>query len=618
MEPVTPPSLQPASADVQSPPAATVGHEVIAALAADLTWLEQHAVERQADPMVIRRLQLAAALVTNHIGPYLQHVGAKDLQIVVVGGAGSGKSAVTNLLLGRHVAESNPQAGYTRHPIAYVQPGGPLPRATHERARIGRLNKLTEAKPGDFDDHVYQVRMFTQSNGHPISQKAVVWDCPDMTTWQASHYTTRLMECVGLADVVIFVASDERYNDALPTQFLQLILQSGKPVVAVLTKMKAEHVEPLIDHFRSQVVAKLPECTRVAACLGIPFMSAASLADPANQAKPYHDALVQSLQWWIEKPDRTQADVAQHGVRFLRQQKEVLLSVAKADLKALAAWEKTVVEGQKEFTERYVREYLSGEQFPRFNASLVRLLELLEIPGIGQYVSKALYVVRSPYRWIKGAFNKMYPSAPPALLPEEPVLRSSFQHWIDRFHKQSTLEGNHPVWERIRTQFQDGFHQQVTEEFNRLLQPYHDQLNHDVETTARSIYEDLEKNPTALNTLRGTKLTLELATIGGTVVLLGAQFIMNIVLVPLVAALTQELVEIFGSQYVDRQREKTRTRQLELFERTLVSPLAQWMKQWPASSGTPLEALKKVVDRFPAEVSDLEQAIQQRGASSPP
>src|SRR5206468_5823840 len=86
----------------------------------------------------------------------------------------------------------------------------------------------------------------------------VVWDCPDMTTWAAGGYIPRLMEASALADVVVYVASDERYNDEVPTQFLDLLLRSGKPVVVCLMKMKERDAPALVAHFRKDVLGHLP------------------------------------------------------------------------------------------------------------------------------------------------------------------------------------------------------------------------------------------------------------------------------------------------------------------------------------------------------------------------
>src|SRR5260221_10648529 len=89
-------------------------------LADDLGWLEDHC-RRQPDLAVHSgQLRLAGALVRNAIGPYLDGQAPKPLHVAVVGGAGSGKSTVANFLIGSSVAEANPQAGFTRHPVAYV------------------------------------------------------------------------------------------------------------------------------------------------------------------------------------------------------------------------------------------------------------------------------------------------------------------------------------------------------------------------------------------------------------------------------------------------------------------------------------------------------------------
>ena len=66
------------------------------------------------------RCRLAAASVRNVIGPFLEGQGVEPLHLAVVGGAGAGKSTISNMISGCMLAEANPQAGFTRHPIAYV------------------------------------------------------------------------------------------------------------------------------------------------------------------------------------------------------------------------------------------------------------------------------------------------------------------------------------------------------------------------------------------------------------------------------------------------------------------------------------------------------------------
>src|ERR1700704_2277381 len=89
-------------------------------LAEDLAWLEQHARKQPQHAAQAGELRYAAALVRNLVAPFLEGQGPMPLHVAVVGGAGAGKSTVANMLCGAVLAESNPQAGFTRHPVAYA------------------------------------------------------------------------------------------------------------------------------------------------------------------------------------------------------------------------------------------------------------------------------------------------------------------------------------------------------------------------------------------------------------------------------------------------------------------------------------------------------------------
>src|SRR5262245_38813902 len=120
-------------------------------LADDLAWLEQHARLQPDQGRAAGQLRLAAALVRNCIGPYLDDQATTPLHVVVVGGAGAGKSTVANMLAGAVIAESNPQAGFTRHPIAYTSATGPVTWAAH-LGFLGPLTRLTQPSPSSLDE----------------------------------------------------------------------------------------------------------------------------------------------------------------------------------------------------------------------------------------------------------------------------------------------------------------------------------------------------------------------------------------------------------------------------------------------------------------------------------
>src|SRR5437764_739067 len=253
-------------------------------LADDLGWLEEHCRSHAEQAVQAGQLRLAAALVRNCIGPFLDGQPAPPLHVAVVGGAGAGKSTVANLLSGAPLAEANPQAGFTRHPIAYTSLNGSFDWSSH-LGFLGTLRRLEQPSPANLDADVYQVRHVPGELTGSLLKDFIIWDCPDMTTWAAGGYVPRLLEVAGLADIIVYVASDERYNDEVPTQFLKLLLQAGKPVVVCLMKMKEADAATLISHFQQEVLARMPGGT--VACLAVPHLSPAELADPARLPPKY-------------------------------------------------------------------------------------------------------------------------------------------------------------------------------------------------------------------------------------------------------------------------------------------------------------------------------------------
>src|SRR5262245_29810135 len=59
------------------------------------------------------------ALVRYRFAPPAAKLISERAHVMVFGGAGAGKSTVSNVLVGASVADVNAQAGYTRHPTAY-------------------------------------------------------------------------------------------------------------------------------------------------------------------------------------------------------------------------------------------------------------------------------------------------------------------------------------------------------------------------------------------------------------------------------------------------------------------------------------------------------------------
>jgi hypothetical protein len=578
-------------------------------LADDFTWLEEHCRERPEQGMEAGQLRLAASLVRNVLGPFLDNQPARPLHVVVVGGAGAGKSTVANMLSGDVAAESNPQAGFTRHPIAYTSTNGPLNWAGHV-GFLGPLQRMQQAGPSSVDSDVYQVRRVpVEAHTSTLLQDYIVWDCPDMTTWAAGNYVPRLLEVAGLADILIYVASDERYNDEVPTQFLQLMLWTGKPVVACIMKMKEADAPAMVAHFQNEVLNKLSP--KVVACLFVPFLTPDERTDPVRKAPRYRIPLLNQVAVLGGKAEAARRRTVQGAARFLKGGCERLISAAKQDVAALDEWQRIVQAGQVDFDNRYRREFLASEKLHRFDEAMVRLMDLLDLPGVGKVVSTTLWALRTPYRLLKGAVVKAISRPEYASLPERSVLEEAFAGWLDLLRKEAVRRGpSHALWDHVEQGFNAGLTESAKERFEQGLRAFQLAQGDEVDRTARAIYEELEKNPAKLNTLRGVKLAFDLGAIGGTLATGGLGW-QDLVLVPLVTSITHQLVELLGRQYVENQREMARQRQAALLAQYVSSPLAAWLTQWPATGGSAFERLQLALKRIPPAVVQLEALVMQ-------
>lgn len=575
-------------------------------LADDLAWLEDHCRKQSGMEEHSSRLRLAAALVRNCIGPYLERQPASPLHVAVVGGAGSGKSTIANFLIGANVAEANPQAGFTRHPVAYVHSDAAL-NWPSQYGLLQPLVRLLENAPSSLDQDVYQIRRSSPTSGYCLLDDFVVWDCPDMTTWAATGYVPRLIEVCGLADVVVYVASDERYNDEVPTQFLHFLMRAGKPVVVCLTKMRETEASALLQHFTTEVLGSIPH--QQTPVITIPFLSSEQLADPVRLAARYRVPLLNQIAVLGSSAALARQRTVRAAANHLAAGNDSFLASARADLLALDQWRQLAQATQEEFASRYYREYLSSEKFRRFDEAMVKLVDLLELPGVGKYISGALYVIRTPYRLLKGLVQKALARPEGPQLPEKPVLEAALTAWLDRLRAECLRRSNdHALWAHVAKGFDAGLTGGAKKRLEETFRGFQLGLADEVERTSRAIYADLEKNPVLLNSLRGGKLALDVTAIATPLLTFGINA-WDLLLVPLALSVTQMLVELFGKQYVETQREQTRRRQYELAQEFVVKPLGAWLAQWPLSGGSSFEQLQQVLQRIPTSIRQVQEAV---------
>ena len=293
---------------------------------------------------------------------------------------------MVNFLAGAVVAEANPQAGYTRHPTAFLPAGAAAPWPSFI-GFMGTLHRLSGEKPANADEDVYQVRRIPSfDDGENPLADFVIWDCPDMTTWASAGYVNRLMEVAALADVVVYVASDERYNDEVPTQFLHLLIKAGKSVVVVLTKVQEANAPALADHFRREILGRLPRlpngATPAVPVISFPQMPPAERADPTGAGAKHRVQLLNQILVQCDSDIGARARTVANAAKYLTHAPATACSKWPA-----ATWPNTTPGRRPSRPARSSsRNATATSSFPASSSTAStdtarRLMDLLELPG---------------------------------------------------------------------------------------------------------------------------------------------------------------------------------------------------------------------------------------------
>lgn len=585
----------------------TAHRNTVRQLADDLSWLEDHCRKNPELTVHAAHLRLASALTRNVIGPSVDGQKESPLFVAVVGGAGAGKSTVVNFLAGSVVADANPQAGFTRHPTAFVPEANRGSWPT-QLGFLGPLVRINEEKPASVDEDVYQVKRLPAGTTDASMIDFVIWDCPDMTTWASSNYVSRLMEVVALADVVVYVASDERYNDEVPTQFLHLTIQAGKPVVCCLTKMREADQEGLIQHFRTEVLGKLPAALGDIPALpvvAIPNIPSDIRKDPAVAGAKYRVPLLNELLALAPSPKMARQRTVSNAVKYLQHAGDGLLNVARRDLGELETWRGLVTDGQREFEQRYRSEYLAGEAFRRFDQTKLDVLKMLELPGPGAFVSMALALVRKPYDLLRGLVSKTITRPSMTNLGEQAVCNAAMESWLAKLQAEALRRHpTHPMWKNVTVGFDTTLKTQAHDLYSQNFRILEAKETTELDATARAVPDALDKNPVLLNVLRGAIITLDVMVIVLVVWLTWPPGWWLLLLIPALS-ITRHAVEVIVGAIVNRERNKLRAEREALLKSQLTNPLQNWLAEWPTSGGTSLERLQQVLTRIPASIREL-------------
>lgn len=178
----------------------------------------------------------------DHVLPRLTNLDAPAL-VVIGGSTGSGKSLLTNSLLGVDVTRPG-----------YLRPTTTAPVLVHAPADTwwfqGRhvLPTLARVLEGEARGHA-EMRLVTST---ALPDGVALLDSPDIDSVSGQNRALAA-ELLAAADLWVFVTTAARYADAIPWGFLASAQRRGTPLVIVLNRVPPAGAVPLAEHLAAML-----------------------------------------------------------------------------------------------------------------------------------------------------------------------------------------------------------------------------------------------------------------------------------------------------------------------------------------------------------------------------
>ena len=373
----------------------------------------------------------------------------------------------------------------------------------------------------------------------------------------------------------------------------------------------------MIEHFRSEIITRLPQGTPTPTIpvMAIPQLPQAARRDPTGLAASHRNALLNLVHELAPDAETARHRTIKNAVHYLEHASAGLLELARRDLDELEKWRGLVVAGQGQFEERYRNEFLVGESFQRFDRTREQVMEMLELPGPGRVLSSILSVMRLPYKYIRDFLTKILTRPPVASQSERGVSLAALAAWLDGLQAETLRRNNtHPIWKQLTHGFDAGLKATAKDHFQGIYRKFELVERDELEQETRAIPERLAQNPPLLNVLRLIVILIDLSVIGLILWMTWPPEWYLLALIPLAVSVTRQLVDVVVWQLIERGRARLKSHREVLLHDHLSVPMTHWLNEWPTTGGSSLERLQQVLVRIPTTIAELTKIVSKRPA----
>ncbi len=156
--------------------------------------------------------------------------------VPIIGGTGTGKSTIFNALCGRKLSATGIERPKTFGPVLFghrdATLGRRFPFQEFHLTRLDASGTAAERNTGSPGELLYL------EHDEPTLRNVILVDTPDLDSVEIGN-RQMVEDLYLLADLVIFVASQEKYADDVPYQFLNTIRREGKPFFLLVNKTES-------------------------------------------------------------------------------------------------------------------------------------------------------------------------------------------------------------------------------------------------------------------------------------------------------------------------------------------------------------------------------------------
>lgn len=525
------------------------------------------------------RMRLRPALTASWLEQDPVHVS-------LFGGSNSGKSTLLNVLLGRAAAGMHVTARFSQYPEAYrpaalgsrwldAFPSRFAGYRRYENQHPPRQTEtLLEAKYCPAIAVLDPERTAAAAQLPAVTQTAVLWDAPDFSTAEAQAYFGAVLDLIALADIVILAVTDESYADDRTVMLFRMVSESGVALHAVVNKLDAgvdlvEDIKQTLNRNWRGPTPQLPLTSfhQLPTVTGTTPEQRLHLLLATHAAEEFRASIAEEIARGPVLKRQTLAG----AVRFLERHLEDVLHVLVAEVEEAHVWQDTVKRTfTKEFLDRYHTDYLYGQQYGEFNQALVRLLALVEAPGLGGVMRFVTEFMRAPFRLVTGflGFSQSESDKVDAARSAEwTTVTQLFSQWIAALKAEAqtfTHTRPHPAWPQVVHALSEDLEARMLRDFAQHYAAYRQEIDKEVQQRSQDLYDAIAQRPALLQGLRGVNVAADAATILLVVKSAGIDW-SDAVISPLLAGCRRILLEAGMGAYLETQKRLLRQHQLTMF-----------------------------------------------------